>query len=69
MRKYLKILSLGLIAALTLGIFAGCGNDSYALTANGEEYPVGPYAFYAYWYRDLWATNLYLYTGSADINS
>lgn len=69
MKKHAKLISLFLALIIFAGIFAGCGSSDYAMTANGEKYSAKPYAFYAYWYRDLWNTNVYLYTGSDDLTS
>lgn len=69
MKKYAKPISLLLALLIFAGLVSGCGSSEYAMTANGEKYPAAPYAFYAYWYKDLWTTNLYLYTGSDDIDS
>lgn len=69
MKKNVKITALLIAAIMLVSIFAGCGANDYAMTANGEKYSAKPYAFYAYWYRDLWTTNLYIYTGSDDLDS
>lgn len=69
MKKISKITALLLSLIMIFGLFAGCGQYDYALTAGDEKYPVGPYAFYAYWFRDVWTTNIYYYMQTTDLNS
>jgi hypothetical protein len=37
---------------MSLGILSACNDTSYIIKVDSVKYPVGPYAFYAYWMRD-----------------
>ena len=67
MKKTIKSTSLILALAMLFSLFAGCAKDDYAMVSGDTKYPVEPYAFYAYYYRDLWRTQAYYYMGQDDI--
>ena len=63
MKKFLKLTALLLVFATVFGSFTSCANISYGLKADGKTYPVGPYAFYAQYYRDVFNQQTYAYYG------
>jgi len=63
--KKIKFISLCLIAVLAVSLLAACGDTSYIMSVGEKKYPVGPYAFYAYYMRDTYdAQYQYYYSTS-----
>ena len=56
-----KLTAVTVLAALVLTLAAACSNTSYIATVGDEKYPVGTYAFYAYYTRDNYMANLQAY--------
>ena len=50
-----------IISIIMLFMFTSCSNVSYIATIDNERMPVGPYAFYAYYTRDNYQSNLSYY--------
>lgn len=69
MKKLIKTSALFIISAIILTFLAACGNDDYVLISGDKKYPVEPYAFYSYYYRDTWATYLYSYLKTEDLSA
>ncbi|MBQ7015041.1 MAG: hypothetical protein IJN12_02860 [Clostridia bacterium] len=64
MKKTTKFISVILVAAMMLLMMCSCANTSYICTVDGVKYPVGPYAFYAYYTRDKYEAQIAQYYGS-----
>lgn len=56
-----KISAVTLLTAIVLTLAASCANTSYIATVGDVKYPVGTYAFYAYYTRDSYKKNLEAY--------
>lgn len=56
-----KIIACLLLAAVCLTGLCSCGEVKYAATIGDEKLPVGPYAYYAYYYRDTYEYQLQYY--------
>jgi len=63
-----KIISFILASLMMIVLLSSCANTSYIATIDNEKLPVGPYAFYAYYTRDNYQTNLSYY-GVTDFTS
>ena len=59
--KRIKTISLFVVMAMMLALLSACSNVSYIATIDTEKMPVGPYAFYAYYTRDNYQSNLSYY--------
>ena len=68
MNKSIRIISAILASVMMLLTLCSCKDTSYACTVDGVEYPVGPYAFYAYYTRDKYQAQLAQY-GMTDFAS
>ncbi len=62
--KKIKLISICLVAVLLVSLLAACGDTSYIMSVENTKYPVGPYAFYAYYMRDTYDAQYYYYYGS-----
>ena len=68
MKKSIKSIAAVLAAIMMLLTLCSCKDTSYACTVDNEQYPVGPYAFYAYYTRDKYEAQLTAY-GMTDFAS
>lgn len=68
MKKSTKCISAILSAIMMLLMLCSCKNTSYVCTVDGVQYPVGPYAFYAYYTRDKYQAQLEQY-GQKDFSA
>ncbi len=68
MKKSIRIISAILASVMMILTLCSCKDTSYACTVDGVEYPVGPYAFYAYYTRDKYEAQLAQY-GMTDFAS
>lgn len=50
--RFKKLLAILLFMIMSLSTLSACNDTSYILKAGDEKFPVGPYAFYAFWMRD-----------------
>ena len=66
--KRIKAISVSVCILIVLIICSSCSNVSYIATIDNEKMPVGPYAFYAYYTRDNYQSNLSYY-GVTDFTS
>ncbi len=68
MKKSIKSIAAVLSAIMMLLTLCSCKDTSYVCTVNDTKYPVGPYAFYAYYTRDKYEAQLKSY-GMTDFAS
>ena len=59
--KIIKTVSVIVVLSMMLVMLSSCSNVSYIATLDNEKLPVGPYAFYAYYTRDTYQSNLSYY--------
>ena len=68
MKKTIKSIAAVLAAVMMLLTLCSCKDTSYACTVDNEQFPAGPYAFYAYYTRDKYEAQLTAY-GMTDFAS
>ncbi len=68
MKKSIKSIAAVLAAIMMLLTLCSCKDTSYVCTVDETQYPVGPYAFYAYYTRDKYQAQLEAY-GMTDFAS
>jgi hypothetical protein len=66
--KRIKTVSFIVVLSMIFALLTSCSNVSYIATIENEKLPVGPYAFYAYYTRDNYQSNLSYY-GVTDFTS